>query len=600
MKQRVADFIADYLAANGITQVFSVVGGMAMHLNNAFGTNSKLNVVYNHHEQACAIAAESYSRITNKPATVCVTSGPGGTNALTGVLCAYLDNLPMIVISGQVRSDITVESTGLHLRQFGEQEYQIIKSVEPMTKYAVMVTDAKRIKYHLGKAIYFAQTGRKGPCWLDIPLDVQGQIIETEDLDEFIPQDNLSIPSYVIDKIIEEVKSAKRPVIIAGSAIRTSGILNEFYKLVAQWKIPVVSPTSINDIMANNDTYYFGMFGSFGGRVGNFILQNADLILSFGCRFSFKQIGFNFKQFSPFSKKIVVDVDSEELKKPTIHIDFPICTDVCNIILALNKKGTDCFWRDQDKWLEYCNFLKNKFFDYKNYSGDAISAYQVADVFYEKAEKNSITVVGNNCGAIAFLQRGIRERGQRVFGNVNCGPMGYDLPAAIGASIASRDTVYCMTGDGSFQMNIQELQTIVHHKIPIKFVIFSNHSYQAIVQTQTNFFKGVFCGCTETSGVSFPSFEKIAYAYGIPFKAISHSNEIDEGVDWLIQQPGYCMLELVQNEADPIRPKMSSKKLEDGTLVSLPIDNLYPFLSDEEYKACQYTNFIGEMENENI
>ncbi len=600
MKQRVADFIADYLAENGITQIFSVVGGMAMHLNNAFGTNENLNVVYNHHEQACAIAAESYSRINNNMAAVCVTSGPGGTNAVTGVLCAYLDNLPMLVISGQVRSDITVSSTGLNLRQFGEQEFQIVKAIAPMTKYAVMITDANSIKYHLGKAIYLAKNGRKGPCWIDIPLDIQGKIIETDELREFVPPKVEKIRSDKIESIAEEIKKAKRPVLIAGSAMRTAGILEPFYQLVEKWKIPVICPTSISDIMAVDEEYYFGMFGSFGGRVGNFIIQNADLIVSFGCRFSFKQIGFNFERFSTKSKKIVIDIDEEELKKPTIHIDFPICGDVKDIIECLVARDLEVNMDIKEEWLDYCRFLKEKFCDEFKYDGKAISAYQVADAFYQDSPENSITVVGNNCAAIAFLQRGVRLRNQRVYGNVNCGPMGYDIPAAIGASIASQNIVYCMTGDGSFQMNIQELQTIVHHNLPIKIVVFNNNSYQAIVQSQTNFFNGIFTGCTIDSGISFPSFEKIAYAYGIPFAKASQSNEVNKALKWLIDEKGPALLELVQSEIDPIRPKMSSKKLDDGTMLSLPIDNLYPFLTDEEYKLCQFENFIRKGKNKNV
>lgn len=592
MKQRVADFISDFLADNGVTQVFSVVGGMAMHLNNAFGISKKLNVIYNHHEQACAIAAESYSRINNDMAAVCVTSGPGGTNALTGVLCAYLDNLPMIVISGQVRYDITVENTGLNLRQFGEQEYQIVKSVIPMTKYAVMINDAKMIKYHLGKALHLARTGRRGPCWIDVPLDIQGQLIDTNSLIEYTPSERPAIKEETLDNIINEIQNAKRPVIIAGSSMRTSGSLSAFYELVDSLKIPVICPTSTVDVMANNDECYFGMFGGFGGRTGNFIIQNSDLVISLGCRLSFKQIGFNFVAFSPHSKKIVVDIDPEELKKQTIHIDMPICADIYDIINSLNQKKFDCNIGIKQPWIQYCNFLKKKFAEPSAHVGSPISAYQFADKFYDKMYNDTVVVVGNNCAAIAFLQKGIRLRGQRIYGNVNCGPMGYDLPAAIGASVAFKDTVFCMTGDGSIQMNLQELQTIVHHKLPVKIVVFNNNGYQAIVQTQTNFFHGVFSGCTVESGVSFPSFEKIAWTYGIPYRSIACDQDISDAITWIMDEPGFSMLEVIQTEPDPIRPKMSSKKLPDGTLVSSPIDDLFPFLSEEEYSSCQYKNYL--------
>jgi len=594
MKQRVADFIADYLADNGVRQVFSVVGGGAMHLNNAFGTNKRLNVLYNHHEQASAIAAESYSRIHNQVAAVCVTSGPGGTNALTGVLCAYLDNLPMIVISGQVRYDITVESTGLNLRQFGEQEYQIIKSATPMTKYAVMIKEANMIKYHLDKALYLVRTGRRGPCWIDVPLNIQGQIIETDGLIGYTPEETPKPDKTVIDTIINEIQHSKRPVIVAGSSIRTSGCLNIFYELIGKLKLPVICPTSTVDVMANEDEYYYGMFGSFGGRTGNFIVQNADLIITLGCRLSFKQIGFNFEAFSPLSRKIVIDVDPDELKKPTIHIDIPICADVSDIICALNEREFDCVLNEKQTWLEYCAFLKQKFKTLEHNNRDSISAYQFADLFYKKLHADSVVVLGNNCASVSILQKGVQIRGQRMYGNVNCGTMGYDLPAAIGASVASGNIVYCLTGEGTFQMNLQELQTIVHNKLPIKIVVFNNNSYQAIVQTQTNFFNAVFSGCTVDSGISFPSFEKLAYAYGFPFRSISRGIDIESAVDWILQEPGSAILELIQTEPDSITPKLSSKRLDDGSIVSPPIDDIAPFLTEEEYACCCYEHFAGD------
>jgi len=593
MKQRVADFIANYLVQNNITQVFSVVGGGAMHLNNAFAINNQLNVIYNHHEQACAIAAESYSRIHNRIAAVCVTSGPGGTNALTGVLCAWQDSMPMLVISGQVRSDITVESTGLNLRQFGEQEYYIVQSAAPMTKYAVMVNDAKMIKYCLDKAVYLANTGRRGPCWIDVPLNIQSQIIETNELSGFIPEQSSCISEDIINSVIRELQAAKKPVIVAGSGIRASGALNNFYKLIEKLKLPVICPTSVVDLFSPSDKYYYGMFGTFGGRMGNFIVQNADLLITLGCRLSFKQIGFNFQNFSPASKKIVVDADLNELKKPTVKIDIPICADVADFIDIINKHDFDCKLGSKQTWLNYCDFLKNNLGIEKHERKDFISAYEFSEVFYNRLNQDAIVVLGNNCAAVSMLQCGIKVRGQRLYGNVNCGTMGYDIPAAIGACVASDDTVYCATGDGSFQMNLQELQTIVHNKLSVKIIIFNNNSYQAIVQTHTNFFNGVLAGCTNSSGISFPSFEKLAYAYEFPFKRISTSAELEEAVNWLVKIEGRAMLELVLTEPDPIIPKLSSKKLPDGSMVSPPIDDISPFLTPDEYERYQYKNFAG-------
>jgi acetolactate synthase-1/2/3 large subunit len=503
----------------------------------------------------------------------------------------------MLIVSGQVRYDITVESTGLDLRQFGEQEYYIVRSAAPMTKYAVMVNDARMIKHCLGKAVYLANTGRRGPCWIDVPLNIQGQIIETDDLPEYVPELISTVSDDSINTIIRAVQSAKKPVIIAGSGIRTSGALNDFYKLVDKLKLPVICPTSIVDLFSLSDECYYGMFGTFGSRMGNFIVQNADLLIVLGCRLSFKQISFNYQNFSPASKKIVIDADLNELKKPTVKIDIPVCADVADVINTLNKRDFDCGFKEKRTWLNYCEYLKKNLGDEKRAKKDTISAYEFSDIFYRRLNQNAIVVLGNNCAAVSMLQCGIKVRGQRLYGNVNCGTMGYDIPAAIGAGIASGGTVYCATGDGSFQMNLQELQTIVHNNLPVKMVIFNNNSYQAIVQTHTNFFNGVLAGCTNSSGISFPSFEKLAHVYNFPFRRVSTSAELEDAVDWLIHTEGRVLLELVQTESDLITPKLSSKKLPDGTMVSPPIDDIAPFLTPDEYERCQYKNFAGGTDN---
>jgi len=318
------------------------------------------------------------------------------------------------------------------------------------------------------------------------------------------------------------------------------------------------------------------------------------LLIALGCRLSFKQIGFNYKNFSPDSKKIVVDADSNELKKPTVKIDMPICADVADFIDTINKYNFDCNPGNKKTWLNYCDFIKRNIGIEKHESKNFISAYEFSEVFYKRLSKDAIVVLGNNCAAVSMLQCGIKVRGQRLYGNVNCGTMGYDIPAAIGACVASGNAVYCATGDGSFQMNLQELQTIVHNKLSVKIIIFNNNSYQAIVQTHTNFFNGVLAGCTNSSGISFPSFEKLAYAYEFPFKRASTSAELEEAVNWIVDMEGRAMLELVLTEPDPITPKLSSKRLPDGTIVSPPIDDISPFLTQDEYERYQYKNFTGD------
>lgn len=596
MKQRVADYIADFLAGHGITDIFTVVGGGAMHLNNAFGLHRHLKCIYNHHEQASAMAAEAYARINGRLAAVCVTTGPGGTNAMTGVLGGYLDNIPMLVISGQVRYSTTVESTGLNLRQLGEQEYTIVNSVQSMTKYAVMVKDPTDIRYHLEKGIYLANNGRKGPCWLDIPLDVQGAVIETDDLEGYIPEAGIHLSNAVVSMILNELKKAERPVILAGSALRLSGALDAFYELANKLNIPVICPTSVADLMHTGHSLYFGNFGVFGGRPGNFIVQNADLLLSLGCRLSFKQTGFNFSEFAKNAKKIVVDIDGEELKKGTVKIDVPVLADVADVIVRLNAKLTKSL-PVRERWISYCNYLKQKFpiVQKKHTESTKVNPYYFSSILKEMLPNDAVVVVGNSCACVSVLQSGVDKCGQRLFGNVNCGSMGYDLPAALGAAAAQKGSVICVTGDGSIQMNLQELQTIVHNKLPVKIVIFNNGGYQAIVQTQTNFFGGFLSGCTPQSGVSFPSFEKISYAYGIPYFCIHDHGELAEGISWLLSNENYAICEVMQDTSQPIEPKVLSKRLPDGTMYSPPIDDLAPFIDKKEYDECSYR--IWEAEN---
>ncbi len=590
MKVRVADYIANLLVENGITNVFSVVGGGAMHLNDAFGRHKEIECIYNHHEQASAIAAEGYARINNRMACVCVTTGPGGTNALTGILCAWQDSIPMIVISGQARYETTVDSTGLKLRQFGEQEYNIIESVKPMTKYAVMVKDSQSIKYHLERAIAEAVTGRKGPCWIDVPLDIQGALVEDTQLSGYTPFKEVVSYKENCSAIFNKIKNAKSPVLIVGSAVRQSGFLPKIYELVSKLNIPVLCPTSVADAFPSSYPLYYGNFGVFGGRVGNFIIQNCDLILSLGARMSFKQTGFNYSLFAPNAEKIVVDIDGEELRKNTLKIDMPIQADLVDISASLIELIKDVL-PIKTKWIDYCNSLKTRFslMPEKAHDSVAVNPYYFADKLQQRLDEDSIIVVGNSCACVSLLQMGIAKKGQRIFGNVNCGTMGYDLPAAIGASLASKSDVICATGDGSFQMNIQELQTIVHNNLPVKFIVFNNNGYQAIVQTQKNFFGGVLSGCTKDSGVSFPAFDKITAAYGIPYKKISCHEDVEEGLDWLMSLNSYGLCEVIQDTNQLIEPKVMSKKMPGGRLISPPIDDLSPFLEQEEYN--KYAKF---------
>jgi acetolactate synthase-1/2/3 large subunit len=594
---KVSDYIAKLLVENGISNVFTVVGGGAMHLNDSFGYHPGLECVYNHHEQAAAIAAESYARYNNKMAVVCVTTGPGGTNAITGVLCAWQDNIPMLVISGQVRFETTVGSTNLRLRQFGEQEHYIIDTVRSMTKYAVMVNDAETIRYHIERAIYEAGHGRRGPCWIDIPLNIQGSQIDPKRLVGFKKPTPRPLPD--ISELEKVFSSAKRPVILAGSAIRTADVYSQFRTMVKRLGIPVLAATAISDLFPVHDEDYFGNFGIIGGRAGNFIVQNTDCILALGCRLSFKQIGFNYQYFSPNSIKVVVDINTDELKKPTIKIHYPVNADIHAFINAMEQSGLT-FKNVEPEWLVYCRQLKQEFPIYKEEHkiSSCVNPYFFAEELKKYLSKDSITVVGNSCACDVVKQCGIEHEGQRLWGNTNCGTMGYDLPASIGAAIASKRTVVCVTGDGSIQMNLQELQTIIHNKLPIKIFVHTNGGYFAIMQTHTNYF-GRLSGCTKETGISFPDFEKLSYAYGIPFCKCANHDELVGKLPDFLATPGYGICEIISDMDQPIEPKTKSKVLPDGQIVSLPIDNLFPFLEPDVYERyANYDNYQMGVQNE--
>lgn len=588
MKIKVAEYVAQKLVENGIKDIFTVVGGGAMHLNDAFGNHSGIHCIYNHHEQACAMAAESYARVEGNMAVACVTTGPGGTNAITGVLCAWQDNIPLLVISGQVRYNTTVESTGLALRQFGEQEHYIVSTVKTMTKYAVTVKKAEDIRYELEKCIYLAKSGRRGPCWLDIPLDVQGNVIETEELTGFIPEKKVA-SSLNKEDFLAVIRRVEKPVIVAGSAIRTANVRNEFMDFISRAHVPVLAANGSNDILPLSNEMYYGNFGMIGGRSGNFMIQNADCILVLGCRMAFKHIGFNYEEFSPNSYKIVVDVDAQELQKDTLKIDMPVCMDLKDFFECLSEDEI-AFSSMSQKWKDYCDELREAFpiWQEKYNISDSVNPYFFAKQLKQNMKSDGIVVVGNSCACDCVRQCGVDQEGQRLWGNTNCGTMGYDLPGAIGAAVAAKRDVYCVTGDGSIQMNLQELQTIVHNNLPIKIFIHNNEGYFAIVQTHTNFF-GRLSGCTRESGISFPSFEKIAYAYGIPYFRAENHEELEKILPKVISQKGYVICEIISDTNQPIEPKMKSKVLENGQIVSPKLDDLYPFLDEDVYnKYAKY------------
>ena len=594
MKIRVADYIAEFLAENNIDTLFTVVGGGAMHLNDGFGHNEDIKCIYNHHEQACAIAAEGYYRMSNKLPAVCVTTGPGGTNALTGVLGAYLDSIPMLVISGQVKYEMTVDSTGLDLRQLGDQEWNIVSTVDSMTKYAYMIKNPNEIKYVLQKALYLATSGRPGPCWIDVPLDIQGAIIDTDDLIEF-NEDELDIDLGVkvtkdtIENVISKLKSAKRPVIYAGSAIRTNNAHDEFLKLVNKLQIPVVNAWNATDSLEYDNKLTVGCGGSFGDRPANFAVQNSDLILSLGCRLSTRQVSFAYDKWAYDAYKIMVEIDKAEIEKPTINIDMPIQSDIGDFLEMFNKVLDEEYMGyefNYNQWVDKCNEWKNKYpvCDKLKYQQKSpINVYAFLDTLSSNMMEYEKIVVANG-SACACIHGYKLKKGQRLVVNSGVASMGYDLPAACGACFGiGKKRLVCVSGDGSIQMNLQELQTIVHHKLPIKLFVINNNGYQSIRITQRSFFERPFVGIGGDSGdVSFPQMKKIANAYSIPYYSCNDISKLDETVNKTLNHDGYVMCEIFVDTKQEFEPKSASKKLPDGKMVSAPLEDMKPFLPRDE------------------
>lgn len=592
MKIKVSDYIADFLYRNGIKDVFTVTGGGAMHMNDSLGHCPHLKCTYNHHEQACAIAAEAYARLSGELACVCVTSGPGGTNAITGVIGGWLDSVPMFVLSGQVKRETTVTATDVPLRQLGDQEYTIIDTVKPMTKYAVMIDDENKIAYHLEKALYLALEGRKGPVWLDIPLDIQGAVVETDNLEHF-SRDEFETKNYDIDDetanaIIEKIKNAKRPVILAGSGIRFSKSEDVFEQLIKKLHIPVVTAWNSNDLVPYDSPYFCGMPGTVGTRSGNFVVQNADLLLVLGSRMNIRMISYNKFDFAKNAYKIIVDIDENELKKPTISPDMPICADVKCVMEKLI--GVD-YNGDHSQWLRWCKDLlvrypavQPKFYD----NPSVLNPYVFIDELFERLESDDTICCSNGSACVVTFQAAKTKAGQRMFTNSGCASMGYGLPAAIGAAVYKKnDRIICLEGDGSLMMNLQELQTVFHNNYNMKIFILNNNGYHSIRQTQTNLFSPPLVGVSADNGVSFPSFEKIAYAFDMPYEKVSSLADADK-IQRVLDMNGPVICEVVLDYSQNFEPKLSSKVLDDGRIVSPSIDDMFPFLPKEEYEGNHF------------
>lgn len=602
MKIRIADYIAQLLAEHGIRHVFSVTGGGAMHLNDGLGHHPSLNCIYNHHEQACAMAAESYARVHNRMAAVCVTTGPGGTNAITGVLGGWLDSIPMLILSGQVRYDTTARSTGLNIRAMGDQEFDITRAVGCMTKYAEMVTDPMKIRYCLEKAIHLAQAGRPGPCWLDIPLNVQSAYVDMDDLTGYDPREDMEkVPPVTEEQIrfiLEKLKASLRPVLNVGNGIRIAGAAEVFQRVAEKLNIPVVTGWNSIDLIEDAHPLYVGRAGIMGDRPGNWAVQNSDLLLSIGSRLSIRQVGYHYSSWARAAYTIVEDVDREELRKPDIHVDYPVWADARDLLEALEKALPQEGLPAREEWNNRCRQWKKDFpvvrKEHYTQSRPA-NVYAFIHKLSSSLAEGDITVVGNGSACVVGSHAYVIKRRQRFIINSAVASMGYDLPAAIGACVAAEGhEIICITGDGSIQMNLQELQTIIHHQMPIKLFVINNGGYHSIRQTQRNFFGEPLVGIGADSGdLSFPDMEKLAGAYGYPYIRISGNDELDRIRD-VLEVKGPVICEVMVDIQQKFEPKAASRRMEDGSMISAPLEDLAPFLPREVLERQMYIPLLDQ------
>lgn len=586
---KLSDYVAQKVVEHGVKHIFMVTGGGAMHLNHSFGTRKDLECIFNHHEQACAIGAEAYYRLTNQLPVVNVTSGPGGTNAITGVYGAFVDSVAMLVISGQVKWETTVRSTGLPLRQYGDQELDIEELVRPVTKYCEMVTDPQTIRYHLEKAIYLAQSGRPGPCWLDIPLNVQGAQIDPDTLVGFDPAE-LEEPWKKTDlakaskEILEKVRAAKRPVVFVGGGIRLSGEHKAFLKLVERLQIPVVTGWNAHDVIWNSHPNYAGRPGTIGDRAGNFVAQNADLLLILGSRLNIRQVSYNWQSFAREAFKIWVDIDEHELKKPSVKADMPIHANLKDLLPILTNTSYEGPTAEHKEWMAWGKERMRRFpIVFPEYwENERVNPYCFMGELFKQLDEDQIIVTGNGSACVVSFQAADLKPGQRLWTNSGCATMGYDLPASIGANKASGGKpIVCLAGDGSIMMNLQELQTIAGNQIPIKIFILNNSGYVSIFQTHRNFFNGVEVGGGPKSGVTFPNFEKLAKAFDLPYRKVSNHSQMEEAISGTLKESGPCVCEIMIDENVVFAPKLGAKQHPDGRITSPPLEDLSPFLPRE-------------------
>jgi acetolactate synthase-1/2/3 large subunit len=570
---RVSDYIIQYLRDEyDIETIFTVSGGGCIFLIDSLGHTEGVNYVATHHEQAASIAAEGYARMNNKLGACIVTSGPGATNAMTGTLCSWLDSIPVIVISGQVNKELTTNYTGLPLRQLGDQEYNIVESVKNMTKYAVQVNNVDDIRFHLEKACKLATSGRPGPVWLDIPLNIQSANIEPEQLHGYnepieFPQAN----KLDIEQVITKWNKAKKPLLLVGNGVRLSGGVNELRELLIKTNIPVISAVNGNDIVTSDYEHYCGRFGTHAQISANKLLNECDFLLSIGSRLYVRQTGYNFKGFAKQAHRVYVDIDQNELNKPTLFPDHKIHSDAKDFI---NKLLQENITLSSTEWLEECkeNNKAPKVLQRHRDKKHNASVYAFIEQLSKVLPKDHHIITSDGSANVVTMQVMDLTGDQRLITNTGCAPMGYGLPAAIGAAVNNK--IVCIEGDGSLHLNVHELQTMKHYNLPIKLIIINNDGYLSIKVSQKTFFNGNYVASEKNSGVSFPNYKKLIKAYDLPYFSITNNGNIHPTLTEFLSQDGPCVLEVFTDPDEFHEPKVVAKLDDEGKFIPGELNNI--------------------------
>ena len=595
---KLSDYVMRFVAAQGVKHVFLVTGGGAMHLNAALAQCRALEPICNSHEQASAMAAESYAKATNNLGVALVTTGPGGTNAVTGVAGAWLDSTPMLVISGQVKRPdrmFAADGTPLGVRQLGVQELDIVSIVQSITKYAVTVLDPSSIRYHLEKAVCLARHGRPGPVWIDIPLDVQAAPVDEDHLPAFdareIPPafDHASLAEKA-RQTIQALNRSERPLILVGNGVRLAQAETELRQLVERLDIPVEATWCAADIVSSEDPLFVGRPGSLASRGANFALQNSDFLLSVGARLDFAITGYAPEKFARAAYKVMVDIDPAEIRKLAPFIDAPVCADAGAFLREMLRQIGSVHTKGRETWKQRCAQWKTRYPvvlpEHRNPEG-RVSIFRLAEVIGQATAPDDLMISGSSGSGIeVFLFACSTRTGQRIYHTAGLGSMGNALPGSIGVCLAGgRRRTVCVDGDGGFQFNIQELETVARLNLPIKFFVLNNDGYASIRASQSNFFGSPQLGCDSRTGLTIPDIRKVAAAYALSTARIDSQANLSEQVSRVLETPGpvVCDVEVIPDEVRG--PRLSSMQRADGSMVSKPLEDLWPFLDREEFRA---------------